>query len=191
MKHIFFTICLMLIMSLLFAQNKYRATNTTIKMEGTSTMHDWHMVSEQGISDVIFNFDGNNLTAMPSLTFTVKAETLKSGTKGLNNNAYKTLHTDKYPAIGFTSNYATIHNTGENSYLMSVKGNLTISGFSKDVWVSVACKVNPDQSIQATGSCKLKMSEYKLEPPSFMFGAMKTGDEVTIKFNALLTNKIN
>jgi polyisoprenoid-binding protein YceI len=69
---------------------------------------------------------------------------------------------------------------------MSVKGKLTISGVSKDVWVSVACKVNPDESIQADGSCKLKMSEYNVSPPTFMFGAMKTGDEVSIKFNALL-----
>jgi polyisoprenoid-binding protein YceI len=187
MKRIFFTSCLLLSMGLLFAQDKYRATNTNIKMEGTSTMHDWHMVSEQGISDVIFNFDGQNLAGMPSLTFTVQAETLKSGTKGLNKNAYKALNTDKYPSIGFASNYATVHSTGVNSYLMSVKGKLTISGVSKDVWVSVACKINADQSIQATGSLKLKMTDYSLVPPSFMFGAMKTGDEVTIKFTALLT----
>lgn len=186
MKRIIITSCLLLGMGLLFAQNKYRASNTTVKMEGTSTMHDWHMVSEQGISDVIFNFDGSNLTAMPSLTFTVQAESLKSSTKGLNKNAYKTLNTDKYPSIGFSSNYATVHTTGVNSYLMSVKGRLTISGVTKDVWVSVACKVNPDESIQASGSCKLKMTDYNLVPPTFMFGAMKTGDEVTIKFNALL-----
>lgn len=186
MKHIFFSICLMLSISLLFAQNKYHATKTNIKMEGTSTMHDWHMISEEGISDVTFNFDGPNLSGMPALTFSVQAETLKSGTKALNKNAYKSLNTEKYPAIAFASNFATIHSTGVNSYLISVKGKLTISGVSKDVWVSVTCKVNPDQSIQATGSCKLKMSEYNVSPPSFMFGAMKTGDEVSIKFNALL-----
>jgi polyisoprenoid-binding protein YceI len=186
MKRILFTSCLILSVGLLFAQNKYRATNTNIKMEGTSSMHDWHMISEEGISDVTFNFDGQNLAGMPALTFTVQAETLKSSTKGLNKNAYKTLNTGKYPAIGFISNFATIHSTGVNSYLMSVKGKLTISGVSRDVWVSVACKVNSDQSVQASGSCKVKMSEYGLTPPSFMFGAMKTGDEVSIKFNALL-----
>jgi polyisoprenoid-binding protein YceI len=187
MKRILFTSYLLLSMGLLFAQNKYRASNTYIKMEGTSTMHDWHMVSEKGISDIIFNFDGQNLSSMPSMTFTVQAETLKSSTKGLNKNAYKTLNTDKYPSIGFSSNHATIHSNGVNSYLMSVKGKLTIAGVAKDVWVSVACKVNTDHSIQASGICKIKMTDYKMTPPSFMFGAMKTGDEVTIKFNALLT----
>jgi polyisoprenoid-binding protein YceI len=187
MKRIFITSCLLLGMGLLFAQNKYRASNTKIRMEGTSTMHDWHMVSEQGISDVIFNLDGQNLSSMPSMTFTVQAETLKSSTKGLNKNAYKTLNTDKYPSIGFSSNYATIHSTGVNTYLMSVKGKLTIAGVAKEVWVSVACKVNADESIQASGSCKIKMTDYNMAPPSFMFGAMKTGDEVTIKFNALLS----
>jgi hypothetical protein len=33
---------------------------------------------------------------------------------------------------------------------------------------------------------RIKMSEYNVEPPSFMFGAMKTGDEITVKFNVTL-----
>ena len=33
-----------------------------------------------------------------------------------------------------------------------------------------------------TGSIKIVMSDYGIEPPVAMFGTLKTGDEVTIDF---------
>jgi hypothetical protein len=187
MKRLTFTIALLLSIGMLFGQAKYRATNTSVTIEGTSTFHDWHLTSAEGTSEVAFTLTGSSLTNMPSLIFTVPVETLKSGTKGLNKNAYKALKSGDYPSISFSSSNAVIHPNGVNSYLMSVQGKLTIAGVSKDIWISVTCKVNPaNMSIEANGSYKLKMSEYKVEAPSFMFGAMKTGDEITIKFSAVL-----
>jgi len=35
------------------------------------------------------------------------------------------------------------------------------------------------------------MTDFKVEPPSFMFGTIKTGDEITVSFEAVLsTNKL-
>jgi hypothetical protein len=36
------------------------------------------------------------------------------------------------------------------------------------------------------GSKRIKMTDYKVEPPSFMFGTIKTGDEITISFDVTL-----
>jgi hypothetical protein len=33
----------------------------------------------------------------------------------------------------------------------------------------------------------MKMSDFQVEAPSFMFGSVKTGDEITISFNIDLT----
>jgi len=33
---------------------------------------------------------------------------------------------------------------------------------------------------------KIKMSDYGIDPPSFMFGTVKTGDEMTVSFNVNL-----
>jgi len=71
--------------------------------------------------------------------------------------------------------------------LISAKGKLTIAGVSKDIWIAGITTVNPsDMSVQTTGSAKIKMSEFNVEPPSFMFGAMKTGDEIIVKFSLTL-----
>jgi polyisoprenoid-binding protein YceI len=173
--------------ALLNAQTKYHATYSKIAIAGTSTFHDWDMISEKANVDISFNFDGTNITGLSSLVFTVKGESLKSDRKGMDKNAYKALNTEKYPDIVFTSSYANVHPNGANSYVVSAKGKLTISSVSKEVWLAAVCNVNPqDMSVQSSGSLKIKMTEYKVDPPSFMFGAMKTGDEITVKYNVTL-----
>lgn len=169
------------------AQVKYHASYTKIAIAGTSTFHDWDMTSEKANCEISFNFDGVNITGLSSLAFTVDAQSLKSDHKGMDKNAYKALNTEQFPTISFSSNYANIHASGANSYVVSAKGQLTISGVTKDVWLAAVTTINPaDMSVQTIGSLKLKMSEYNVAPPSFMFGAMKTGDEITVKFNVNL-----
>jgi len=62
-------------------------------------------------------------------------------------------------------------------------GKLTVAGFSKDVVIVAVCKLNADKSISVSGSQKISMSDYKIEPPTFMFGAVKTGNDITLKFS--------
>jgi polyisoprenoid-binding protein YceI len=188
MKRLIFTTLLTIsTVALLNAQVKYHATHTKISVAGTSTLHNWDMESEKANCDISFNFDGANITGVSSLLFTVQAESLKSDSKGLDKNAYKALKSSKYPDISFSSNFANIRSNGPNSYVISAKGKLTISGVSKEVWLAAVSTVNPsDMSIQTIGSAKFKMTEYSVEPPSFMFGAMKTGDEITVKFSVTL-----
>jgi polyisoprenoid-binding protein YceI len=188
MKRLFFTTLLMVsTVVFLNAQVKYQASYTKIAIAGTSTLHNWNMASEKANCDISFNFDGANITGLSSLIFTVQAETLKSDSKGLDKNAYKALNVGKHPEISFTSNFANIRSNGPNSYLISAKGKLTISGVSKEVWLAGVSTVNPaDMSVQTICSDKIKISEYNVEPPSFMFGAMKTGNEITVKFTVTL-----
>jgi|ERR1051326_3400616 polyisoprenoid-binding protein YceI len=188
MKQLITTTILMTVIALtLQAQVKYHASYTKVAVAGTSTFHDWDMASEKANCDISFNFDGATITGLSSLAFTVNAESLKSDHKGMDKNAYKALNVEKFPVISFSSNYANIRPNGANSYLVSAKGKLTISGVTKEVWLAGVTTINPvDMSVQTAGSLKLKMSEYNVAPPSFMFGAMKTGDEITVKFNVNL-----
>ncbi len=188
MKRLLLTTCLTTILAVVLnAQVKYHASYTKVAVAGTSTFHDWDMTSEKADCDVSFNFDGVNITGLSSLAFTVDAQSLKSEHKGMDKNAYKALNTEKFPLISFNSSYANIRANGANSYVISAKGRLTISGTTKEVWLAGVTTINPvDMSVQTSGQLKLKMSEYNVQPPSFMFGAMKTGDEITVKFNVTL-----
>ena len=188
MKQLTLTIVLATILTAaLHAQVKYHASYSKVAIEGTSTLHDWDMASEKANCDIAFSFDGVSITGLSSLVFTVDAGSLKSHHSGMDKNAYKALNSDKYPEISFASSYANIRPSGTNSYMISAKGKLIVAGVSKDIWIVGVTTVDPaDMSMQTTGSAKIKMSEFNVEPPSFMFGAMKTGDEITVKFNVTL-----
>ena len=41
--------------------------------------------------------------------------------------------------------------------------------------------------VTLTGATKLKMTDYKIDPPKALMGTITTGDEITIKFNTVLT----
>jgi len=178
-----------------FAQVKYKpAGNVKITIEGTSNIHDWSMVSDKGTctGEIVINNAGT-LSGISAFNFSVPAESLKSEHKAMDKNTYKALNTSKYSTISFTVEAASIKPTGNSGYVLTTKGKLTISGVTKEILLTANGVVNADKSISYTGSYKLKMKDYNVEPPSIMFGAIKTGNDIVVKFNLLLkeTEKSN
>ena len=174
---------LLLIASSSFGQTNYKQNGaTTITIAGTSTMHDWTMTSEVANYNASFevNADGTP-SALNSVTVTVPAESLKSKEKAMDKNAYKSLMTDKYKDITFKLTSSKI--TGKT---ITCNGNLTISGTTKPVDVEVTYEVK-NGNLVCKGSKNIKMTDFKVEPPTFMFGAIKTGDEITISFDVTLS----
>jgi hypothetical protein len=167
-----------------FGQLKFGAANAAISIKGTSTLHDWEMKSQAGKCDATLVMNGDKLTGITALSFVLAAETLKSGTNGLDKNGYKALETKKYPSISFNLVSGTITAIDATTYQFKGTGNLTISGTTKLTDLVGTLKYNPaDKSFTISGTKVMKMTEYKVTPPTVMFGAIKTGDQITINFN--------
>lgn len=169
-------------------QTKYQTSGgVKLTIEGTSNLHDWDMKSNKGTCNAEFLFNSTGqLTGLSSLNFSVPAESLKSESKSMDKNSYKALKTDKYNIIAFTANNATVKANANGSYTLTARGNLTISGVTQVVDLTATGTMNSDRSITYTGAYKLKMTDYKVTPPSMMFGAIKTGDAITVKFDLVL-----
>lgn len=164
-------------------QANYRQSGTTnVTIAGTSTMHDWTMTSTGANYNATFEVNADGTPSKLSMvTFTLPAESLKSHEKAMDKNAYKSLNTDKYKDITFQLTAAKI--TGKT---IACTGNLTISGTTKPVEVDVTYEAK-NGTLVCKGSKKIKMTDFKVEPPSFMFGTIKTGDEITVSFDVILT----
>ncbi len=106
----------------------------------------------------------------------------------MDNRTYKTLNADKYPKITFKLNSAVVTTLQKNKYLIKATGDLVIAGTSQTIVLDVTAVVNADKTISCTGSEKLKLTDYKIEPPSFMLGAMKVKNDLTIQFNLIYKN---
>ena len=170
------------------AQSTYKIQETKdidMKLSGTSTLHNWVMNAKNTTGVAKFGFKGSGdtkLISLTSLTFSLIVTDLKSGESGLDKNAYKALNADQHKDIDYKLTSATIMPGSNGKYLIKTKGELTIAGVTKETNMDVYAVVNKNGSITCTGSDKLLMTDYKVKPPKFMLGAMKTGDAITLNY---------
>lgn len=162
------------------AQTAYKvAPGSQIKVNGTSNIHDWTMAATGFTCDAQITEQGQDVSA---LTFTMPVKNLKGKEDLLNTRAYKALKADQHNKITFKLTSAT---TVPQQKVVKATGQLTIAGVTKEVPVQVNYSESGDE-VTFTGAKKIKMSEFKIDPPSFMMGALKVADEVTINLNLKL-----
>ncbi len=105
----------------------------------------------------------------------------------MDKNAYKALKTDKNPNISFTAASAIVTAANATDFTVKAIGKLNIAGAPVDAEIIATGKINADKSITVTGAKKISMKEFGMTPPSFMMGTIKTGNDVTLKFDLKLT----
>jgi polyisoprenoid-binding protein YceI len=176
----------MLISLTSYGQGRYAQSSTSrISISGTSTMHDWTMTSEKATYDAVFETNPQGVPQqVTSLVVSVSAQSLKSGKNGMDKNAYAALKTDKYKQITFQLASGKI-----DGKTIRCQGSLTIAGTTKQIEVETTYTILADGSIQCKGSKKLAMKDYNVDPPSFMFGSVTTGNEITVSFDVTLAPK--
>jgi hypothetical protein len=163
----------------------FRSQSLSLVVKGTSTLHDWEMKSASGNCQVVLVLGaGDKVTGLSGLSFSTPTESLKSEHSAMDKNAYKSLRTGSAKNITFVLSTAKVTPVDANTYTLHGVGKLTIAGTTRETDLAATVKYNAaDKSFNCSGTKKLKMSDYKIEPPSFMMGAVKTGDDVSISFN--------
>lgn len=186
LKLVFGSLLLMIVTAQISIAQTYNLNNSasTLKIEGTSNIHDWEIDAKEQQGKLVAELAEGQLVKLTQLDFTVKAESLKSGKGGMDKNTYKALNTDKHKQITYKMNKVNnIDCVTTGSCKVTTNGTLTIAGNSRPIDITFDAKVAGDK-ITFTGSKALKMSEYKIDPPTAMFGTITTGDQVTIKFTS-------
>lgn len=170
-----------------FSQVKYSSKAVNMSVSGTSTMHDWVMKSTGGDCSATFSVDATgNITDMTTLTVTVSSKALKSGKDAMDKNAYKALKADKNPSITATLKSADVSTKDNKTYTIKSVIKLTIAGKTVETDLIATAKRVNDTSISVKGEKKISMKDYDMSPPSFMLGAVKTGNDVVLAFDVVL-----
>jgi len=160
------------------AQETYKVQKASVVLKGTSTLHDWEMKSEGFSCTSVFQMENNKVEEVKSLTLSISVQTLKSGKGAMDKNAYAALKQEDHKQITYTITSSTV----QGNKIIS-NGNLTIAGVTKPMQVESTYVINADNTIVCKASKKFKMTEFNVEPPSFMFGSVTTGDEITMAFD--------
>ena len=157
-------------------------TGSTVKVEGTSNIHDWEINAEDFNGNLDVEMKDGQIVKINQLNFTVVAESLKSGKGGMDKNTYKALKTDKNKSITYKMNKVNnIDCTTTSSCKISTSGTLNVAGSQKPVDIVFNAKVTGDK-ITLNGNQTIKMTNFNVDPPTAMFGTITTGDEVKITF---------
>lgn len=160
--------------------------NSSLVVEGTSTLHDWEENAEKLSGTALIAMEGHKLVEIKQLTFAVDVESLKSEHIGMDSNTYKALDSKTYPKITYELSKISGTKPGKSGIVLSTIGELTIKGSTKTINMDVEVM---EGSVVFAGQTTFNMSDYGVKPPTALMGTIKTGDEVTIKFKVKYVKK--
>jgi polyisoprenoid-binding protein YceI len=159
-----------------------------MKLSGTTPLRDWAMSARglDGSAKMTVTSD-QQLIQIGSLDFSIPVHNLQGESAGMDNDCYKALKADRYPEIVFQLTSATLDPQGSHRCVITALGNLTVAGVTRAIQMSMYALIVPDGSITVIGSELLRMSDYNIERPSLLFGAIKAGDEMTLTYTLIFT----
>ncbi len=182
-----FTLLLLLATAIAFGQGNYRVDSYNLVVKGTSNLHDWESKAKEVRANASMTTDASGLQSIQSLYVEIPVKTIKSS-KGsiMDNKTYDALKSDDYPNITYKLDKVTGIKKSGDGYDINATGYLSIAGATNKTEMYVRAKVGSDGSITFNGSKKLKMTDYKIKPPTALLGTLTTGDDVEIAFQVTL-----
>ncbi|PVX45249.1 polyisoprenoid-binding protein YceI [Flavobacterium sp. 103] len=179
LKKISTTLTLFMIVMSANAQKNYTLdAKTNFSVFGTSTLHDWEMKSASKTGTANLTVANSKLTAITSIDITLPVETIKSEKTKMDKIAYETLKSDKNKNIKYVLKSAE----KVNETTWNLTGTYTIAGVSKEHKTQVKTSVT-NGIVNLQGSNKITFKEFGMKSPTAMLGTIKTGEDLTIKFN--------
>ena len=159
-----------------------------ITVEGTSTLHEWHCKTDKIIAyvdvDPSYTKDLSKVAKpLVSVKVNIVAKTLSCGNGTMDNNMYKTLKTDEFQMIKYTMSGYDLLEATTSSFSANTRGTLQIAGQDKSVGIKISAARLAEGKATAEGEETIKLTDFGIDPPSFMFGRLKVGNEVKVKFN--------
>ncbi len=157
---------------------------SSMQVDGTSNQTpEWSVYATEIQGSVGLNEEG----MVESVSLVVPSKMMKSKKSPImDRGMYGALKADEYPEIVYelasVSDYAV---SDDGTFTLSATGNLTIAATTKEIVVPVEGVHQEDGHILFAGTHSLLMTDYGLKPPSLMFGAYRTGDELTISFELI------
>lgn len=156
----------------------------SMTIAGTTNVHDFTTKVTQATGEAVVN----NSRELQSLVVEIPVRALKSGEKLMDTKTYETFDVNKNPNITFKLIEVNSLKVDGNQISVTVTGNLTMAGVTRRISIKTTGVGNKAGYIQFKGAVPLKMSDFKMSPPTAMMGLMKVGDAVTLKYDVSFEN---
>ena len=154
---------------------------SSITILGTTNVHDYETKVTQINAEVVLS--GTN--QVQSMVLSIPVKSIKSKEKLMDTKTYEAFNSETYPTISFKMTEVNSFQLTNTDVLVSVTGNLTMNGTTKKITLKPAGKVIKPGVYEFKGAMALKMTDFKMKPPTAMMGMMKVGDGITLKYSVV------
>ncbi len=160
------------------AQTLALTPESSIWIDGTSNVSDWTVYAKE-MTGSLWMGDA----AMPdSLALTVVSGQIKSDKDvRMDRKISDALQAREHANIAYRLTGATV-SEGDADMLLT-QGSLTIAGVTKDIEMEVTAEQLEGGSVRYTGMTALQFGEYGIKPPTALYGALRTGNDITVHFD--------
>jgi polyisoprenoid-binding protein YceI len=159
-------------------------------IDGTSTVKSFTCKANE-VNAVVEANGANAISALltgdkgvKAVRVTIPAAQIDCGNGTMNDHMRKAIKLAESPTIEFRLVNYDVARSGEG-ISGTIAGTLSLGGVEKAITLNADGKPEGGM-LHVTGAYPLKMTEYGLKPPSLMFGRIKVGETVTVKFDLLL-----
>jgi polyisoprenoid-binding protein YceI len=158
-------------------------TGSFVRIEGTSTLHDWKMegTSINGSITALPIEQWTDGTSTGPVSVSIPVTSLKSEHSKMDKLMADALKARANPAIRYEMTHAVLTKPGA-TFVLKTDGKLTIAGVTREVEMQVTGARAAGGAYMLTGELPIRMSQYGIKPPTAMMGTIRTGDDVKVTF---------
>jgi len=163
-------------------QARLNLSESQITITGTSTLHDWEENLTQFICNVHFDINGSELLNIDKATFICNAKSIESENSLMSSKTYEALKADQYPQIKFELKSIEGLTSKDGHFTCIVLGNIIIAGVTKDISFPISGTYLAGK-MSVKGWTTLKLSDFKMTPPTALMGTIKVDNTVVVNFS--------
>ena len=187
-----FTALLLALTTTIFAERFVPATGSTIRIEGTSTLHAWKMEGStingqlsvapavaKGPTAEAWKAAGADAA---KVAVTIPVKSIRSEHDKMDRLMVDALKAKENPEIRYEMTTATVQRSTGTTFTLKTTGKLTIAGVTRDVAMDVSGTRMSDGRYVLAGQAPIRMTEFGIKPPRAMMNTIRTGDDVKVTF---------
>jgi YceI-like protein len=188
---------------------------STVVLEGSSNVTDWRCrgtsmdadmlvaTSADHINAVIDRIEDGNIAVwmsdpsrgsfpVPQFHLQVPVTSFRCGNRMMEGDMRHALEAGDHPHVEFTFRRlrgGVQHDLDSGLYHATIAGDLSLAGQTRTIDVAVSAQRISRTSFRIRAVLPLQMTDFRITPPTALFGAIRARDSLTVSFDLMLEMK--
>lgn len=163
--------------------------DSEMTVHGSSNVRDWTMDVQELTGEVDLQPAEEGAPTVNSVQLQVPVDQIVADRGSMQDKAHKALQKNAYPTIYFQSDEVEVTPAEADSFSVTATGELIIAGERRTVDLQATGTRQDDGTYRLEGEHEMTLSEFNIDRPTAMFGALQVADEIRLTFSAILAPK--